>query len=147
MCGREREVFVLPCTTTVLLLLITIWVSVLRSLERRVRVSGRRRLRSAVVTVVLLGRRDVPDVLWVDAVTVSVLLIRADLVRPDVDRRAAFLSTTREADEVFGSILTLFISVEGSLVAIRLVRSPLVFPPASMTFIRDVRVPGLVVVG
>ena len=80
------------------------------------------------------------DVLSVDVVIASVLRVRSAPVRPVVDRCAVFRSTTREAVDVLGSILTLFVPVERSLVASHLMRSPLVFPPTSMTFIRDVRV-------
>jgi hypothetical protein len=89
----------------------------------------------------------VSDLISVDVLTDSVPLIRLEPVRPDAERRAVFCSTTREADEVFGSILALFIPVERSLVGIRPVRFSFIFPPTSMTFIRDVRVSVLVEVG
>lgn len=79
------------------------------------------------------------DVMSVDAVTDSVRLIRLVPVRPVVDRRAVFRSTTREADEVFGSILTLSVPVERLRVATCRVRFRPVFPPTSMTFARGVR--------
>ena len=101
------------------------------------------------LTLVVRGLRNplvVSDLISVDVLTDSVPFIRLEPVRPDAERRAVFCSTTREADEVFGSILALFISVERSLVGIRPVRFSLVFSPTSMTFIRDVPASVLVVV-
>ena len=112
----------------------------LRRRREPVRRLPRSRVETTVVLVLLTvvrGLRNVPDVLSVDVVTVLVPPVRFDPVRPDTERRAVFRSTTREADEVFGSILILFLPVERSLAAICLVRPPGAFPPTSITFTRD----------
>ena len=101
------------------------------------------------LTAVVRGLRTllvVSDVISVDVLTDSVRLIRLGPVRPDAERRAVFRSTTREAVEAFGSISILFLPVERSLFAIRLVRPLWVFSPTSITFIRDVPASVLVVV-
>ena len=116
--------------------------------ERRPRSVAVTRVVSVFLTDVVRGFRNVLDVLVlsVDVVTVVLSPVRLDLSRPDAEGRAVFRSTTREADEVFGSVLILFIRVGRSLVENCLVRFPCVFSPTSMTFIRDVRAPVLVVV-
>jgi hypothetical protein len=65
------------------------------------------------LTEVVRGFRNVPAVLVlsVDVVTVVLSPVRLDLSRPDAEGRAVFRSTTREADEVFGSVLILLKTV------------------------------------
>lgn len=93
------------------------------------------------------NRGVVLDAISVGSVVDSVRLMRWPPVRPVVERRAVFRSTTREADEVSGSNLTLLIPVERSLVAIRRVPFLPVFSPTSMIFARGVRASAPVVFG
>jgi hypothetical protein len=87
-----------------------------------------------LLEVSVRGPRSVLDVLPVVVLVVFMLSVRLD--RPG---RTVFRSTTREAEEVFGSMFNLLALVDRSLVAICLRLLSLVFVPTSIIFIRDVR--------
>ena len=116
MWGRGFDAVTSPCTMTLLSPLMTIFDSALRPClepERRPRSVAVTRVVSLFLTDVVRGFRNVPAVLVlsVDVVTVVLSPVRLDLSRSDAEGRAVFRSTTREADEVFGSVLILFIRV------------------------------------